>query len=76
MEVGPSAPPMMPMEAASAGVKPMSLAIRKVAKTPNCAAAPRKRVLGLASRGPKSVSAPRPRKIRGGKISSLIQKNK
>mgnify|MGYP000199289027 CR=1 FL=1 len=37
--------------------------------TPNWAAAPRNRVLGLASRGPKSVRAPSPRKIRGGMIS-------
>ena len=38
-------------------------------KTPICAAAPRRSVLGLAIRGPKSVMAPMPRKISGGKIS-------
>ena len=38
----------------------------KVAKIPNCAAAPRKSVLGLASKGPKSVMAPTPIKIISG----------
>ena len=39
------------------------------AKIPNCAAAPNKKLLGLAIRGPKSVMAPTPRKIRDGRIA-------
>ena len=39
----------------------------KVAKIPNCAAAPKNSVLGLASKGPKSVIAPTPIKIMSGK---------
>ena len=37
-----------------------------VAKIPNCAAAPKKRVRGLANKGPKSVIAPTPIKIMSG----------
>ena len=70
MEVGPSAPPMMPIEAASCEVKPSQTAPMKVANTPNCAAPPRMRVFGRAMSGPKSVRAPTPRKMSGGKISS------
>ena len=66
MAVGPSAPPMMPMEAASGPVKPSSTAPKKATNTPNCAAAPSSRLLGFASRGPKSVMAPTPRKISEG----------
>ena len=66
MDVGPSAPPMIPMEPASAGVKPIAFAQRKVTKIPICAAAPRRRDLGLAISGPKSVMAPTPMKIRQG----------
>ena len=72
MEVGPSAPPMMPMEAASFGLKPMNRAMKNVAATPTWAAAPRSRVRGAASSGPKSVRAPTPRKMMGGKISALM----
>ena len=64
--VGPSAPPMMPIEAASGTVKPSSSAPTKAMNTPSCAAAPRKSVLGLAISGEKSVIAPTPRKISGG----------
>ncbi|OPZ75091.1 MAG: hypothetical protein BWY80_00307 [Firmicutes bacterium ADurb.Bin456] len=64
--VGPSAPPMMPMDAAWAGVKSKNRAAVRVTKIPSWAAAPNKMVLGLASRGPKSVMAPMPKKIRGG----------
>ena len=39
-----------------------------VAKIPNCAAAPRISVFGLASKGPKSVIAPTPIKINNGAI--------
>ena len=64
--VGPSAPPMMPIAAASGSVKPSATAPSRLAKIPNWAAAPRSSVFGFASIGPKSVSAPMPRKISGG----------
>lgn len=67
MAVGPSAPPMMPMAAATFASKPNTpMAIRKAAKMPNWAAAPRSRDLGFASRGPKSVMAPTPIKMSEG----------
>ena len=76
IEVGPSAPPMMAMDAASLRVNSMpgipsaviASAPIRVPKMPNCAAAPSSRVLGLASIGPKSVMAPTPRKISSGKM--------
>ena len=64
--VGPSAPPMMPMEDASWAVKPMRRQPTKVMKMPSWAAAPSSRLLGLAIRGPKSVMAPTPMKMRQG----------
>ena len=64
--VGPSAPPMMPIAAASSGMKPRNSAPMKAANTPNCAAAPSSRLFGLAIRGEKSVIAPTPRKISEG----------
>ena len=71
--VGPSAPPIIPIEAACstpnpiAGIAaPNARAPRKVINTPNCAAAPKRMLLGLAISGPKSVIIPIPRKIRGG----------
>ena len=71
MDVGPSAPPMIPIEPASAGVNPMAFAQRKVTKIPICAAAPRMRLFGLAISGPKSVIAPTPMKIRQGYTPAL-----
>ena len=76
--VGPSAPPMMPMEAASRREKSMpgipfnASAPKRVPKIPNCAAPPNKAVFGLASIGPKSVIAPTPMKIIKGKIPVVI----
>ena len=66
MAVGPSAPPMMPTEDASAPVKPSRRQPRYVRKMPSWAAAPSSRLLGLAIRGPKSVMAPTPMKMRQG----------
>ena len=74
MAVGPSAPPMMPMEAACSGEKlmmppvmpAMLPASMNAAKMPNWAAAPSSRLFGLASSGPKSVMAPTPRKMSDG----------
>ena len=60
MEVGPSAAPIMPMEAASFRSKPRATAMMMVRKMPACAAAPQRNSLGLASRGPKSIIAPMP----------------
>ncbi|MCY1556788.1 hypothetical protein D9M68_935720 [compost metagenome] len=76
IEVGPSAPPIIAMEAASLRVNSSpgipraasASAPIRVPKIPNCAAAPSNRVFGLASIGPKSVMAPTPRKISSGKI--------
>ncbi|EGF48619.1 hypothetical protein AAULR_15659 [Lacticaseibacillus rhamnosus MTCC 5462] len=42
MDVGPSAAPMIPIEAASLMLKPKNTATKTVAKIPNCAAAPKK----------------------------------
>ena len=64
--VGPSAPPITPMAAASEGLKPRTSAIRNAAKMPIWAAAPSNRDVGLASRGPKSVIAPIPMKMMDG----------
>ena len=73
MAVGPSAPPMMAMEAASRRVKSKpgralrARAPMRVAKMPNWAAAPSSRVEGRAMRALKSVRAPTPMKISRGK---------
>lgn len=71
MVVGPSAPPMIPMEAASGIEKPRRIAPKNVTYTPNWAAAPNRSVLGLAIQGPKSVMAPTPMKMMGGSKSHL-----
>ena len=71
MAVGPSAPPMMPMAPASAGEKPAHSARINARKMPSCAAAPSSRDFGLAISGPKSVIAPTPMKMSGGKMPSL-----
>ena len=65
---------MIATDAASAKVNPSAFAPRSVPKIPNCAAAPSRKVCGLASSGPKSVIAPIPRKISGGKIPDSIPK--
>ena len=69
MEVGPSAAPMMPMEAASFRSKPKAEAIMMVRKIPPWAAAPHRNSLGLDSRGPKSIMAPMPMNSRIGMAS-------
>lgn len=59
-------------------VNPNSSEVKKAVYTPSCAAAPSSRVLGLAITGPKSVMAPRPRKIRGGyqlSFNAVVIKN-
>ena len=83
MEVGPSAAPMMPMEAASLSVKrntPRSSTAKRMAaitvkKMPNCAAAPKNIILGVANRGRKSVIAPMPTKISAGNSSVVMPKS-
>ena len=74
IEVGPSAPPMMPIDAACSSVKWMpgtnwssTTAPMSAEKMPSCAAAPRSSIFGLAMSGPKSVMAPTPKKMRIGK---------
>ena len=69
MEVGPSAAPMMAMEAASFRSKPSRLATDSVKKMPNCAAAPNSSMRGLESSGPKSIIAPMPMNSKSGNSS-------
>ena len=76
--VGPSAPPIIPIDAASftphdiLGTNALiTNAPTNVKNTPNCAAAPNKMLFGLAISGPKSVIQPIPRNISGGYIPSL-----
>ena len=66
MAVGPSAPPIIPIAAASIALNPRNIAPAKATNTPNCAEAPRSRLLGLAISGAKSVIAPIPMKMRQG----------
>jgi hypothetical protein len=63
---------MIPIADASLSEKPSATALVRATNTPSCDAAPRRKVFGLERRGPKSVIAPMPRKISGGKISSSI----
>ncbi len=70
--VGPSAPPIMPNAPASCGVNPIITAQSSTVKIPNCAAAPNMERRKLRSIGPKSVSAPTPIKITGGRKPVLI----
>ena len=69
MEVGPSAAPMIAMEAASCRSKLNSRAMLSVKNMPNCAAAPNKNSFGLESSGSKSIIAPMPMKRSSGKSS-------
>ena len=62
---------LMPIAPASAGVKPRNSATMNARKIPSCAAAPSSRLIGLAISGPKSVIAPTPMKMSGGKMPSL-----
>ncbi len=66
MEVGPSAAPIIPIEAASLRSKPSRTEAATVAKIPNCAAAPKSKSLGLESSGPKSIIAPIPMNSKSG----------
>ena len=72
MAVGPSAPPMIAMALASfnvnskPGIRFNAIAPNKVAKIPNCAAAPSNNILGLAISALKSVIAPTPIKMSRG----------
>ena len=53
MEVGPSAAPMIPIEAASFRSNPRMVDSKIAAKIPSCAPAPNRNKEGLESRGPK-----------------------
>jgi len=66
IDVGPSAPPMIAIDAASFGKNPKAIAANNVAQMPVCAAAPRSISLGRASSEEKSVMAPSPRKTMDG----------
>ena len=63
---------MIPIDEASNALKPKRIAPKKVIKIPSWAAAPKSKLLGREMSGPKSVVAPIPRKISGGKISHSI----
>jgi len=69
MDVGPSAAPIIPNEAASTKSYPINEAIVIVAKIPNWAAAPNNNNLGLDNKGPKSIIAPIPINKSRGKAS-------
>jgi len=75
MEVGPSAAPMIPIEAASAIENPNNLATKMVKKIPNCAAAPNRSILGFDKSGAKSIIAPMPTNKSKGKASVAIPKS-
>jgi len=62
MDVGPSAPPMMAIEAASLGANPKNRAPSRVKYIPIWAAAPKSINFGWANKDEKSVMAPKPRK--------------
>ena len=68
IDVGPSAPPIIAIAAAAISLNPKPMASIYAANIPNCAAAPSRKLFGFAISGPKSVSAPTPRKIRDGNI--------
>ena len=70
--VGPSAPPIIPNAPASCGVKPIITAHNSTVKIPSCAAAPNMERRRLRSIGPKSVSAPTPIKMTGGRNPVFI----
>jgi hypothetical protein len=69
--VGPSALPIIAIDAASLAGKPSRNAPIKVMKIPACAAAPSKKLDGFAIKGPKSVIQPTPKKINNGKSCNL-----
>ena len=69
MEVGPSAAPMIPIEAASFRSNPRMVDSKIAAKIPSCAPAPNRNKEGLESRGPKSIIAPIPMKSKIGMTS-------
>ena len=72
MEVGPSAAPMIPIDAASLSSNPISDATQIAKKMPNCAAAPNKNMIGCDRSGPKSIIAPIPIKSRIGSASDAL----
>ncbi len=76
IEVGPSAAPMIAIDAASLMSKPSSDAILSVKKIPNCAAAPKNISFGLVSSGPKSIIAPMPMNKSSGNSSFAIPDSK
>ena len=53
--------------------RPVARAPQKATKMPTCAAAPSSSVLGLAITGLKSVIAPSPRKMIGGRMSQNVR---
>ncbi len=76
IDVGPSAAPIIPIEAASFKSKPNKTAIITVKKIPNCAAAPNININGFCNNGPKSIIAPIPINNNNGNNSVFIPKSK
>ena len=71
IDVGPSAAPIIAIEAASLIGKNID-AKQSVKKIPNCAAAPKIISFGFESNGPKSIIAPIPMKRISGNNSFAI----
>ncbi len=72
IDVGPSAAPIIPIEAACVMLKPNSTATIIVKNIPNWAAAPNRSINGFCRSGPKSIIAPIPIKISKGNNSVAI----
>lgn len=72
MDVGPSAAPMIAIEAASLISKPKKEAKLNVKKIPNWAAAPKNNIFGFVIKGVKSIMAPIPMKSNKGNNSLEI----
>ena len=76
MDVGPSAAPMMPMDAASFRSKPKRRARPMVRKIPAWAVIPKIKVTGFWNRGVKSIMAPMAMNISRGNISLAMPASK
>ena len=73
MAVGPSAPPIIPKEAASLGVNPIRMATSSTVKIPSCAAAPEYGQTQVAQHRPEICQRPYTHKDDRRKEPSLDQ---
>ena len=76
IDVGPSAAPIIAIDAASFNSKPSREARLSVKNIPNCAAAPKIISFGLDNSGPKSIIAPMPINSSNGKSSFAMPASK